>query len=228
MGTILIAGASRGIGLALTTLYVARGDRVIATARRPAEATALSALTSSGLVECHPLDITDDAASHRLGAALASRDLDLAICNAGMMGARGGFDDPGNTAELWNDLLMTNVAGALFLARAVVPLLERRRGKLVFVSSRMGSSALAAGNAYAYRASKAAMTNIAANLACELKPRGIAVGAYHPGWVRTDMGGPGADISVEESANGLVARFDDLSLATTGVFEDYLGTAIPF
>jgi NAD(P)-dependent dehydrogenase (short-subunit alcohol dehydrogenase family) len=92
----------------------------------------------------------------------------------------------------------------------------------------MASSERAPGGAYIYRASKAAATNLARNLAVDLKPRGIAVGAYHPGWVRTDMGGPKAAIDVEDSTEGLMRRFDALSLATTGVFEDYRGEAIPF
>ena len=92
----------------------------------------------------------------------------------------------------------------------------------------MGSNARAGGNAYPYRASKAGATNVASNLATELKPRGIAVGSYHPGWVRTDMGGDGADLSAEESARGLLDRFEVLSLETTGVFETYTGAAMPF
>ncbi len=95
-------------------------------------------------------------------------------------------------------------------------------------TSIMASSERAPGGSYIYRASKAAATNLARNLAIDLKGRGIAVGAYHPGWVRTDMGGPSATVEVEDSAKGLMQRFDALSLATTGVFEDYRGEAIPF
>ena len=90
------------------------------------------------------------------------------------------------------------------------------------------SSTQAPGNGYIYRSSKAGATNVALNLAAELKPRGVAVGAYHPGWVRTDMGGPSAAISPQESAAGLLSRFDALTLETTGVFEDYAGASIPF
>ena len=124
---------------------------------------------------------------------------------------------------------MTNVAGVFFSARAFLAQLEAELpGKIAVVSSVMASQARAPGGAYIYRASKAAATNVARNLAAELKSRGIAVGAYHPGWVRTDMGGGAADIDVGESADGLLARFDALSMATTGVFEDYRGQAIPF
>jgi NAD(P)-dependent dehydrogenase (short-subunit alcohol dehydrogenase family) len=95
------------------------------------------------------------------------------------------------------------------------------------IASVMGSQARAPGGSYIYRSSKAAAVNVARNLAADLQPEGIAVGAYHPGWVRTDMGGSGADIDVLTSAKGLSARFDALSVASTGCFESYDGTTIP-
>ena len=124
---------------------------------------------------------------------------------------------------------MANVAGPFFTVRAFLPMLRKAEGaKVAIISSAMGSSARAKGSAYLYRASKAAATNLAANLAVELAPMGIAVGAYHPGWVQTDMGGQGADITPEQSAAGLLARIGALSLDTTGVVEDYQGHSIPF
>jgi len=126
-------------------------------------------------------------------------------------------------------VMMTNVAGVFFTVRAFLPsLVAAPQPKIAIVSSVMASSEQAPGGAYIYRASKAAATNLARNLAVDLKQPGVAVGAYHPGWVRTDMGGPNADIEVEESAKGLLERFEALSLETTGVFEDYRGKAIPF
>ena len=92
----------------------------------------------------------------------------------------------------------------------------------------MASQELAPGGAYIYRASKAAVLNLGRNLAVDLKRDGIAVGIYHPGWVQTDMGGGGANVTQEASAHGLVARFEALSLQTSGVFEAYDGSPIPF
>ena len=91
----------------------------------------------------------------------------------------------------------------------------------------MASDTLAPGGSYIYRASKAAVLNLGRNLAVDLKPRGIAVGIYHPGWVQTEMGGGTADITVDQSVAGLLARFDDLSLVTTGCFETWDGRAHP-
>lgn len=229
--TILISGANRGVGLALARQAAARGDAVLATARDPARAAALNALRATGGdVSVFRLDVTDPASAADLAAQLTGRALDLLVCNAGAMIGRGGIDDPSCTAEAWREVLMTNAAGPFFTVRALLPLLRKARGgaKVAVISSRMGSSAAARGSAYLYRASKAAATNLAVNLAVELKPLGIAVGAYHPGWVRTDMGGTGADLTPDQSAAGLLARFDALSLATTGVVEDYQGVPIAF
>lgn len=229
MTTILITGANRGIGFAMARDAAARGDDVIATARKPGEAGALAALArETGRVRVHALDVTDEASAAALAGTLGG-GIDLLVLNAGVLNGYGGLDDPAHDAQAWREVLMTNVAGPYLVTRALLPHVERGTGrKIAIVSSAMGSTAGARGNAYPYRASKAAAVNVARNLAAELKGRGIAVGAYHPGWVRTDMGGSGADISVEESAAGLLARFDALSLATTGVFEDYRGEGIAF
>jgi NAD(P)-dependent dehydrogenase (short-subunit alcohol dehydrogenase family) len=162
-------------------------------------------------------------------AAIEDTPIDLLICNAGQYLARGGLDDPEYSFDAWHTVMMTNVAGIFFTVRAFMPrLLQAPAAKIAIVSSMMASSERAPGGAYIYRASKAAATNLARNLAVDLKGQGIAVGAYHPGWVRTDMGGPKAAVDVDDSATGLMQRFDALSLATTGVFEDYRGEAIPF
>lgn len=230
MQTILLTGANRGIGLALTEAAVARGDRVIATARNPEAAEKLNALASlTGKIEVEALDVTDEASMAALAERLSGRAIDLVIANAGQLNSYGKLDDPGHTAESWRDVLMVNVFGPFATVRALAPMLERGEGKKVAIlSSIMASSARAPGGAYAYRASKAAATNLARNLAADLAERGIAVGAYHPGWVRTDMGGSSADIDVSESAAGLLKRFDALSMQTTGVFEDYQGAPIAF
>lgn len=228
--TVLITGASRGIGLALARAFAARGDRVVATARDPGNASALhdaSEAAAPGWIEIRELDVTEPASVEALAGKVGA--LDLLVCNAGQYLVRGGIDDPAHTRDAWESVLMTNVAGVFFSVRGLIGrLAEADEPKIAVISSIMASSANAPGGSHLYRASKAAATNLARNLAVDLKPRGIAVGAYHPGWVRTDMGGGSADISVEESAAGLVARFDALSLATTGVFEDYQGRAIPF
>ncbi|MEM9145900.1 MAG: SDR family oxidoreductase [Pseudomonadota bacterium] len=226
--TIVITGANRGIGLELARQALARGDRVVATARRPEAAGELAALVKGpGELSVAPLDVTDPASASALAAQITG-PIDLLVCNAGQFLARGGVDDPAHTAAAWQSCLMTNIAGPFFTVRALLPgLSAAEAGKIAIISSIMGSSGRAPGGSYIYRASKAAATNLAKNLAAELAPQRIAVGAYHPGWVRTDMGGGSADLSVEESAAGLLKRFDALGPETTGVFEDYSGAPMP-
>ena len=228
--TTLITGANRGIGLALAQLATERGDRVLAAARRPGAALALADLARRNRnVSVLNLDVTDPEEMAAAAAAIEDAPIDLLICNAGQYVARGDLDDPEYTYDAWHTMMMTNVAGIFFTVRAFISRLEQAaEPKIAIVSSIMASSEQAPGGSYIYRASKAAATNLARNLAVDLKAQGIAVGAYHPGWVRTDMGGPSAAVAVDESAKGLMQRFEALSLASTGVFEDYRGAAIAF
>lgn len=217
MNTALITGANRGVGFEIATQLAARGDRVLGGARRgdtPGETVRL--------------DVTDKASLGALAARMEDATLDLLVCNAGAYIGRGGIDDPAYTAEAFAEVFAVNVTGVFLTVRAVLPALRRASGKVAIISSQMGSSERAKGGGYIYRASKAAATNLARNLAKDLAPDDIAVGAYHPGWVRTDMGGSSADIAADESAAGLIKRFDALSLATTGCFEFYSGEPIPF
>ena len=220
---IFVAGASRGIGLEMVRQAAARGDRVTGTAR---DAEGMRRIEEAG-GEALMVDVTDQGAL----AAAAGRShepVDLLVCNAGRLRGRGGIASADLGPDAWADLLMTNVAGPFMTVRAFLPRVEAARGKIAIISSVMGSSERAYGGSYAYCASKAGATNVARNLAKELGQRGIAVGAYHPGWVRTDMGGPSAAIAPEDSAAGLLARFAALSPETSGVFEDWQGNAIPF
>jgi NAD(P)-dependent dehydrogenase (short-subunit alcohol dehydrogenase family) len=226
MATVLITGANRGIGLALTQQYLARGDHVIATWRKPDKGSPLHA--HDGAIEFLTLDVTDNASLEAAAAKIAGRKIDILICNAGANAARGTLGSPDQTMATWAQLFATNITGVFFTARIFAPHVAGAKGKIAIISSRMGSSVAASGSSYAYRASKAAASNIAANLAVELKAQGVAVASYHPGWVKTDMGGTGADIDVATSAKGLIARIDALSIATTGAFEDYSGKAIAY
>jgi NAD(P)-dependent dehydrogenase (short-subunit alcohol dehydrogenase family) len=225
MATILITGANRGIGLQLATIYATRGDTVIGAVRDTTTATALRAI--SGTVEILPLDVTSEAGFAAAGKALTGRNIDILIANAGVMGPRGPAADE-QPADLWASVLAVNVTGPFLTARAFLPNVIAAKGKIAILSSIMASSEKAMGNSYVYRASKAAAANIGVNLAVELKPSGVSVGNYHPGWVQTDMGGDAADIPASVSASGLVARIDHLSLATSGVFETYSGAALAF
>jgi NAD(P)-dependent dehydrogenase (short-subunit alcohol dehydrogenase family) len=222
--TLLITGTSRGLGRELALQAEKRGDRVIATMREPERAQPLPPS-----IEVHRLEVTKADAAGRLAGALEGVPIDLLVCNAGVFPARGGLREAKSSELDWFTGLMTNVAGPFFAVRAFFPNLRlSRRPRIAVIASAMGSSQRAAGGSYIYRASKAGAVNLARNLSVELAPLGIAVGAYHPGWVRTDMGTGAAPVDLNHSATGLLERFAALSLDSTGVFEDYLGNPVPF
>lgn len=167
--------------------------------------------------------MSDPASLAALAESLGDVPVDLLVCNAGLYLDKGHALDTGYPAEMWAEELAVNVAGPFLSVQALLPGLRAARGKVAIISSQMGSSTLASGNALIYRASKAAALNLGLNLATALKGDGIAVGIYHPGWVRTDMGGSSAAISPEDSAAGLTERFEELSLDTTGCFRTWDG-----
>ena len=216
--TILITGANRGIGRAMFDIYTAAGRPVIGTTRG----------TPPG-PDWRQLDVTDPASHETMRAALDGAPVELLICNAGVLFDRGENLADGYPARMWADTFAANVTGVfLTVQNLLTDLQTAKRPRIAIISSQMGSDARAPGGTYIYRASKAAALNLGRNLATDLKHLGIAVGVYHPGWVRTDMGGSGADISPQEAAEGLVARFDALSLETTGCFESYDGQSLAY
>lgn len=212
---ILITGANRGIGRALTEHYRDSGHEVIGTTR-----------DGSGEVT---LDVTDAQSLHKLADALEGKPIDLLVCNAGVYTDKGQSLADGYPAEMWAETFAVNVTGVFLTVQALLPLLQKSGApKIAIISSQMASHARAPGGSYIYRASKAAALNLGRNLATDLAPAGVAVGIYHPGWVQTDMGGSAADITVEAAAVGLIARFDALSLATTGCFQTWDGRDHPY
>ena len=229
MSNLLITGANRGIGLAITQLALQQGDCVWAGCRNPQAATALQALQEDYPERCKviELDVVDER-SLQLAAGNIVDALDLLVCNAGVQNGYGGMSAEENTMESFQTVLVTNIASPFFTTRAFLPHLRKSSGqaKVAIISSLMGSQTHTAANAYAYRASKAGANNIAVTLSHELAKEDIAVGSYHPGWVRTDMGGPNGDISAEESAAGLLARFNELSMQLSGQFINYNGVKL--
>lgn len=208
--TIVITGASRGIGAGLVAAYAARGEDVIGTTRQGPGA----------------LEVTDPASQAAFARGLQGREVDLLVCNAGVYLDKGQRLDDGYPMAQWADSFATNVTGVFLSVQSLLPNLRAAKaGKIAIISSQMASSERAPGGSYIYRASKAAALNLGRNLASDLKAEGIAVGIYHPGWVQTDMGSDAADIGVEEAVTGLVARFDALDVSHTGVFETWDGRA---
>jgi NAD(P)-dependent dehydrogenase (short-subunit alcohol dehydrogenase family) len=221
MTTILITGAARGIGHALCADALRRGWSVIGSVRDAETANVLEAEFGPRF-QALVFDVTDADAVGKAAASL-DRPIDIVINNAGIIG-------PGRQSTLDMDFngfaetLAVNVLAPLRIAQAFLPHLKRSaKPRLITVSSGMGSMSYASSDHMAYRASKAAVNKVTQGLATDLKRFGIAVAAIHPGWVRTEMGGRGADIEAGESAKGILDIAERLDLAGTGTFLRYDG-----
>ena len=226
--TILVTGANRGLGFGLVKALAGRGDRVLAACREPERAAALQALplTTGKDISVYRMDVTDGASVAAARALVGDRPVHGLIANAGVIGPQrqstldmdfGGF----------LDTLAANTLGPLRVVQAFLPNLRAaERPKILAVTSRMGSFANPGTDRAAYRTSKAALNRLFQMLARDLEPEGIAVGLVHPGWVRTDMGGAAAELSVDQSVSGILRVFDALSVETTGRLVDHDGTEI--
>ncbi len=225
----LIVGANRGIGLGVTKEFLARGWDVVATARQPDKATALHALDSShpGRVSIQPLDTSDTNALDGFAATLGGKMLDAVLINAGVSGPDHRSASVATMAET-GALMFTNAIAPVRLARLLADHVRPGSGVVAFTSSVMGSVAVNPGGHELYRASKAALNSLARGLWGELNARKLTLISLHPGWVRTDMGGPSAAVSVEDSATGMVAVIEKANGAHQHRFLDYTGAELPW
>ncbi len=218
MENVLITGANRGIGLELTRRFLDAGKRVIATCREPDEAIELSNLAARSELLVSQLSVTDAESVSRLRAELEGQTLDVLINNAGIMGGdRQSIDDMDYSA--WLEAFEVNTLAPFRLITTLRDNLRRAANpRAVTLSSQMGSLNRKSKGSHAYRSSKAAINKVMQVLSMELEADGIVACPVHPGWVRTDMGGLNADISAEESAEGLFKLIDNMTMEHTGRF----------
>ncbi len=225
MANVLITGANRGIGLEMVKLYAARGDTVLACCRNPAEAEALNAV--EGDVEVIEVQVSDGASVASLASNLGDRPVDLLINNAGMAGPS--YDQQNAYAmdfDGWAETFEVNTMAPVRVMQALMPNLKASSdARVVTITSQMGALSLDMPVAYAYCTSKAALNKFMKMAALELGKEGINVCVIHPGWVQTDMGGPNAEITPQESAEGIVATIDGLNAETNGSFWKWNGEA---
>jgi len=229
--TVLITGASRGLGLEMTRLYAARAETdVIACCRNPETAHQLDGI--GGSVTREALDVLDHAAIDALAQRMLGQPIDILIHNAGIFGknpaATTGFLDQqfgnSNFEDDWIMPYRVNVIAGMKLAEAFAAhIAASGQKKLAIISSEVASIANAKGHMFGYAASKAAVNMTARNLSVVLAKRGIIVNPIHPGYARTDMSGPGADIDPVEGARGVLARIDEMTLERAGEFLSYDG-----
>jgi len=220
MSEILLVGANRGIGLEMAMQLDARGDTVTVTCRG-----ASKELLASGLKYIGSIDVTADAGIEALRAAIKGRRFDAVICVAGLL-EDNTLDDLG--PDSIRQQFEVNALGPLRVAEAVRHALSSG-GKLALLTSRMGSiEDNGSGGRYGYRMSKAALNAAAKSLALDLEPEGIAVGILHPGYVRTAMTGFNGLLDVNESAELLIERIDQLNMSCSGVFFHAEGQVLPW
>ncbi len=227
---ILITGANRGIGLELAKLFSEDDWSVIACCRNPENAEDLKALAARfPSVEIFPLNVTDYDQLAKLSIQLKDQPIDILLSNAGIYGPRGvAFGEV--DVEEWRQVFEVNTIAPLMLAQAFVEQVAASHQKLMaVVSSKMGSIAdNGSGGVYIYRTTKTAVNQVVKSISIDVAGRGISAICLHPGWVRTDMGGPNGEIDVAESARGLKQVLTNTDINQTGKFLEYDGNEIPW
>ena len=222
MESILITGANRGIGFELTRLLIEDGRRVIATCRDPESASDLNALDASNL-HIYPLEVTSTKSIEALKLTLSGVQIDVLINNAGEMGSKRQRIDDMNI-DAWRHTFDVNTIAPFQVSMALLDNLKLSlRPRIISVSSQMGALSRISSGAFAYQSSKAALNKVMQVMAKDLQSENILVCSMHPGWVQTDMGGPSADISVNESAAGMISFFDNLTSEQSGRFWKWNG-----
>lgn len=235
--TVLITGANRGLGLEFARQYARDGWRVLAGCRRASEGLQQLASEFRERVEVFRLDVADHGSIEEAGRAFAGEAIDVLLNNAGVLGrvalAAGGIEHQSfrrTDYDDWERIYRVNVFGPMKMAETFVEQVARSdQKKIVTLTSMLGSMGLNdIGGLYGYRGSKAAVNAIMKSMSVDLAKRDILAVAMHPGWVRTDMGGPGADIDVETSVNGVRRVIAALRADQLGVVLAYDGTVLPY
>jgi NAD(P)-dependent dehydrogenase (short-subunit alcohol dehydrogenase family) len=224
MTTIMITGASRGLGLEFARQFYNEECRVIATCRSPKDANELNAI---GDIDVHALDVTDDKSVTTLADKLRGENIDILINNAGVIGQRDGFGRI--DYDIWAETMDTNVFGPMRVAEAFRDnVMNSYKKQMIFITSRMGSITEAVPNAYVYRSSKAALNMAVKCLSAELGEQGLIAVLFHPGHVQTDMGGQAAPVTPQKSIEGMKNQIVALTRDDNGRFLSYDGRQIPW
>ena len=231
MASILITGANRGLGLEFVRQCIPQGWRVFAACRDPKGAAELQELAagSRGPVSVHGLDVSDFGQIEDLARELRGEAIDVLLNNAGIYGPKqAAFGKSDYRA--WAEVLAVNVLAPMKMAECFIEQVARSERKVIIcMSSLMGSVGRDnEGGHYPYRSSKAALNMVVKNLSIDLRGRGVTAVVLHPGWVKTDMGGPNAPLSTEESIRGMLRVVHRLTMKDSGKFLSHDGSEIPW
>ena len=230
MTNVLITGANRGLGLGFVKSFLAKNINVICTTRNIAG--------SKDLLECkkkYPnnleileLDLLEENSENTLSDLLSDKPVDIFINNAGVGNSNQRFGVV--SSKPWLELLKVNLIAPLTFTQAIIENIKKGSDKKIyFLSSQLGSIGdNTSGGMYIYRSSKTALNQVVKSLSVDLKPIGITVISLHPGWVKTDMGGPNAPVSIYESVKGMMKVIDTTDIGNTGTFLNYDGKELPW
>jgi len=226
MPTVLITGASRGIGLEFVRQYAANGSKVLACCRKPGTATELNKIT--GDVSLFALDVDSDQNIADLAKQLKSVPIDVLINNAGI--SKPEASTLGQvSSEVWLQVFRTNTIAPLKMAEAFLPNMEAgKEKKLIAITSRLGSIELNEGGRYSYRSSKAALNSAWKSLAGDTAGKGMICVVFHPGWVQTDMGGQSAPVTPPQSVAGMIKLIGGFTRKDNGTFRNFDGEKLPW
>ena len=226
MSTIMIVGATRGIGLELTKQYANEGNQVIACARDTANASLLNEVASgSENIKIEQLDIADAGSIESASSRIGEEAIDSVIIVAGWVGGMPDNQTIDNIdIDEWHNTLNINTIGPLLVAKAFKSnLAASGNGNLMILSSQLAASTWPMGGMYIYSTTKAAVSKVGQILALDWAEDPIIVSIMHPGWVQTDMGGPTAEITAEESASGIRNVLSGLTKEDSGNFYKWNG-----
>ena len=231
MKKILVTGANRGLGLGLVKKFLKNNEKVICTTRNISKSKELILCKekyNDNLQICE-LDLLNKDSPNILSNFLGDEIIDLFINNAGVIG-HSAQHFKSVSLNHWIEVLKVNLIAPLLITQSIIKNIEKSsERKIYFISSKVGSiEDNKSGGMYIYRSSKTALNQVVKSLSIDLKPLGISVISLHPGWVRTEMGGPNALLSVEESVNGMVDVISNTSIINSGQFINYDGTRLPW
>ena len=230
MTDVLVTGANRGLGLGFVKNYLGKNVNVVGTTRDLKSSKELLALKEKfpNNLEIFELDLLKESAGDTLANFLGERPIDILINNAGVGSTNQHFEAV--SPKPWLEVLKVNLIAPLMITQSIINNVKKGSDKKIyFLSSQLGSIGdNASGGMYIYRSSKTGLNQVVKSLSVDLKPQGITVVSLHPGWVKTDMGGPNAPVSIDESIEGMMQVIDATDIRDTGRFLNYDGKELPW
>ena len=230
MINVLITGANRGLGLGFVKKYLEKNVHVLCTTRDISGSKELLECKERypNNIEIFELDLLKENGAKTLANQLNGMPIDILINNAGVGSSNQHFEAV--SSKPWLEVLKVNLIAPLIITQSLIENVKKSSVKKInFLSSQLGSiEDNTSGGMYIYRSSKTGLNQVVKSLSVDLKSKGITVVALHPGWVKTDMGGPNAPVSIDESVEGMIRVIETTDIKDTGKFLNYDGRELPW